>query len=72
MFKRGPPIAAAPGGFSDFRAWFFVCKDDDVWILPVGFGLWVRLLSIGNGCGLHMYGFSPQLDPDGLILIFWV
>ena len=48
-------------GFLDFL------ENGDFWNLPVGFGVWEGLQSIGNGCGLQMDGFSTHFEPYGCI-----
>ena len=34
----------------------------------MGFGVWERLESLGNGCGLQMDGFSAHFEPSESIL----
>ena len=40
----------------------------DFWNVPMGFGVWEGLESIGNGCGLQMDGFSTHFKQYESIL----
>ena len=58
-----PPIAADPGGFPDFRIFYYFSENVNFGDFPVGFGVWEGLQWIGNGCGLQMDGFSAHFEP---------
>ena len=63
LFKGLRPLPPTPAdsrifGFLDFS------KNVDFLNFQVGFGVWEGLQSIGNGCGLHMDGFSAHFEPS--------
>ena len=68
ILKGLRPLPPTPADSRIFGFWDFV--ENVVFSnFPVGFRVWEGLQSIGNGCGLQMYGFSAHFEPSESISV---